>query len=329
MADEMTNVDYSVFELPAWHGKGTTTGETFDRTKAAAAIGWGVTKEQAHYDAGGIVLPALGHYFTARGDLSPDNPARILGAVGSRYTVVQNSDLLDLGDALLTADGGAHWACAGSIRGGAVVYAVVKLPEVVRVLDDIVEEFLLLATSHDGSSPMFAMLTPVRVVCANTLAAAKAGKTRNRITVRHTASAEGRVREAHKILKAGADHFGQLADMWAYLATTPVDGKGVKKAIESLLPADAAKVAGRTKKAREAIESLFYGGQKGGDQEAVSGTAYGLLNAFAEYADHGKGIRVSDGREAQEVRAESVLFGSANAFKQKALAEVLTLAATV
>jgi phage/plasmid-like protein (TIGR03299 family) len=327
MADEMTINDAAMYEIPAWHGKGIVKGKLFTRTDAQTVMGWTVTKEQAFYNAGGAYLPVPNTFLTVRNELALDNPARVLAAVGSRYEVVQNDSLLAFGDALTQSDGAAQWATAGSIRGGCVVYCAVKLPTALRVLDDIVEEYLLLYTSHDGSSPMAAMLTPVRVVCANTLSAAKAGKVRNRITVRHTASAADRVKQAEKLLAAGQEYYGALADMWTFLATTPVNGKGVKSLIEKLLPAGAGDVATRTKKAREAVEALFDGGQKGANQKAAKGTLYGLYNAAAEYADHGKGIRVTEGREADEVRAESVLFGSAASFKQTALDLTLALAA--
>jgi len=95
----------------------------------------------------------------------------VLGVVGERYHVLQNEDLFSFGDNIL--DGGGRWETAGSLKGGRVVFGSLAL-ERETVLDpngvaDVVKTYLLINTSHDGSIAIQASITPVRVVCANTL----------------------------------------------------------------------------------------------------------------------------------------------------------------
>jgi len=244
-------------------------------------------------------------------------------------TSPRRTRLLDLGDALMTEANGAIYDTAFTMRGGALAVAVVKLPEVMRVLDDSLQEFLLLATSHDGSMPVRAFLTPVRAVCGNTLRAAlKGAKGVNQITVRHTSGGHGAIKEAQRLLRAGHEHFGALAEAFNFLATTPVDRKGVKRYLETLVPVgqlDSEKSKTRARNVRRAVESLFDGKGLGANQQAAAGTAYGLYNAATEYADWTRGI-ANTGRPFADSAVESVLFGTGADFKQKALNAALELA---
>ena len=94
----------------------------------------------------------------------------ILGVVGGRYGIVQNEEVFEFGQALLGDD--ARWETAGSIKKGTTVFGTIAL-EMDLVIDengvaDQVKTYLMLSTTHDGSGPLFAGITPVRVVCANT-----------------------------------------------------------------------------------------------------------------------------------------------------------------
>jgi len=146
----------------------------------------------------------------------------ILGVVGERYRILQNEELFDFGDALL--DGGGRWETAGSIKGGRQVFGSLAL-ERETVLDpsgveDKINSYLLVNTSHDGSIAIQASVTPVRVVCANTLnLALGSGVGRNRTVkqsykIRHTQTAQGKIqaaREALGLANAYMDEFDLMA----------------------------------------------------------------------------------------------------------------------
>ncbi len=90
---------------------------------------------------------------------------------------------------------GRRTATAGSIKGGRVVFGSLALQRE-TVLDpsgvaDKVKTYLLINTSHDGSIAIQASITPVRVVCANTLNLALGGKKKKNgikqsFKIRHT-----------------------------------------------------------------------------------------------------------------------------------------------
>ena len=129
--------------------------------------------------------------------------AALSAVVGDRYRVFQNEDLFAFGDQLL--DGGAAWESAGSIKQGRQVFGALRIDRDV-VLDpqgisDTTETFLLVTTSHDGSAAIQALITPVRVVCQNTLNMALSGAQQT-FKVRHTADTAGRVQAARQDRKS-------------------------------------------------------------------------------------------------------------------------------
>jgi len=76
----------------------------------------------------------------------------VLGVVGSRYTVLQNTDAFRFFDALV-GDGDAIYETAGALGRGERIWLLAKLPSYIRIgKNDIVNKYLLLTNAHDGSS---------------------------------------------------------------------------------------------------------------------------------------------------------------------------------
>jgi hypothetical protein len=101
------------------------------------------------------------------------------------------------GDNLL--DGG-RWETAGSIKNGTVVFGSLALDRQTDLdpkgRGDKVNNYLLVHTSHDGSLAIQASVTPVRVVCQNTLNAAvghKGNRAKQSFRIRHTQTVQGKV----------------------------------------------------------------------------------------------------------------------------------------
>ena len=205
-------VAFASLREPAWHNLGTVFQDevtTAEMLSLAHLNGWNVRLAD-------IDLPARSHrtWFGVVRTNPFDGEDDVLGVVGQRYQVVQNEDLFQFGDALL--DGG-RWETAGSIKNGTVVFGSLALDRE-TVLDpngvsDKIDNYLLLHTSHDGSVAIQASVTPVRVVCQNTLNIAL-HNVKQSYKIRHTQTAEGKVqaaREALNLARTYLDEFDVLA----------------------------------------------------------------------------------------------------------------------
>jgi phage/plasmid-like protein (TIGR03299 family) len=135
-------------------------------------------------------------YFTFRTDTEA-----ILGdKVGKDYEVVQNRDSFSFFDSIVQNYGGVHYESAGSLGYGALTYITAKLPEHIRVgRNDLIDQYLFLTSTHDGTGSITIAFTPVRIWCSNTLNAAL-NNCNNCIRIRHTASATEKLKSAHQML---------------------------------------------------------------------------------------------------------------------------------
>ena len=146
-----------------------------------------------------------------------DNPFNkeidVLATVGKRYKPVQNEELFAFADNIHDADPNCRWESAGPLKNGRVVFGTVDIPRTM-VLDpqganDETKLYLIVWTSHDGSVAVQAAVTPVRVVCQNTLnLAMKSAK--QSFKIRHTQSVEGRIQVARETLGLALGYFDEF-----------------------------------------------------------------------------------------------------------------------
>ena len=143
-----------------WHGLGTEVSEAPNSQDALrlAELDWTVRQESI-YNAGGSVIK--GFKANVR-----DSDGSVLGVVGDRYQIVQNSDAFRFTDDLIGGD--VHYETAGSLRGGKQVWLLARMPER-KIAGDEVEPYLCFTNAHDGSTGVRVCMTPIRVVCSNTL----------------------------------------------------------------------------------------------------------------------------------------------------------------
>src|SRR5258707_4094601 len=185
----------------------------------------------------------------------------ILGVVGSRYEPIQNKDAFAFFDALVGSDE-AMYHTAGVLGKGERIWVLAKLPSYIRVgKNDIVEKFLLLTNSHDGSAVVLAKLTLIRVVCANTLSIALQGDEQE-VRIRHTPNAVHKLQEAHKLLGLSNHLYLQLDSIFNKMALRKVTDKQLREYVQALIPSNPdATFQTRNENIREAILELHESGQ--------------------------------------------------------------------
>lgn len=301
-----------------WHGLGKQLPLEVTSAEAIkhAGLDWSVHKVPMVVADDTGVTPVPDFYAAKR---ESDN--RILGVVGERYRHIQNVDAFNFFDAVV-GQGKAMYHTAGSLQGGKRVWILAKLPgDIIVGNGDVTEKYLLLSNSHDGSSPLFAFFTPIRVVCQNTLNAALKDKNGRGISIRHTSSVNERMKEAENVLCAAHEHYDVFAKLAEHLVSKQFNSKQLRLLVEELFPAnDDGKSTKGVLDKRSEIISLYDNGR---GHDVIKGTAWAALNAVAEYADHHMNLRNDDA----DRRTFNAWFGGAAVLKQRAQDMIISLTA--
>jgi phage/plasmid-like protein (TIGR03299 family) len=273
------------------------TGEALNHSGLA---GWGLTKQPIYKrtNAGDFDVIKGRHAVTRATD------DRALGVVGDTYRIVHNEEAFEWMDALLGDAHGFHYEAAGSLRNGAMVWLLAKAPFPIDLPDSTVDSYVLLTNGHDGMHAVTAAVTPVRVVCANTLRAALGG-TRNKVSIRHTPSAERRLAEAQRVLglaQGAADHMERTA---RDLLAKRISEADVVDVLDQLVPVEGSDRS-RTR-ARNIRGDILTTYRSADDQREIVGTAWGLFNAVVAHNDHQAAGRVRHDADPAEARMSRIL----------------------
>lgn len=202
----------------AWHGLGTT----YDRPLTAKEAIEGahanfqvegrelfyMTKELDDYIKNGVDIPSelLMTLFkkvenkkaNVRNDLQT-----CLGVVGKDYGIVQNDQAFDFIDMLTSGELGGETPTiesAGVLGQGERIFITAKFAEPIILnnkTDDKVDMYVVFTTSHNGEGAVTCMVTPVRVVCQNTLNMAFSHNS-GKLSLRHTINVNNRLDLSNK-----------------------------------------------------------------------------------------------------------------------------------
>ena len=242
----------------------------------------------------------------------------VLGVVGNSYVPIQNSEAFEFLDTVV-ADGGLRYHTAGALGRGERIWLLAKLPGHLRVkgTEDITEKFLLLSNSHNGTSALRVFFTPIRVVCANTLAVAHRGCQGKGVSILHKGDLGAKVREAQKVLGLAARFYDDVQIQVNRLASYYPTQEQLSRYFKTVYPDTSVIESTRTENIRQNLERLFEEG-RGQDMYEVRGTAWAALNAVTEYVDHHRPTRARSEAEQTSRRLQSQWFGSGARLKARA-----------
>ncbi|QHS55928.1 DUF945 domain-containing protein [Mucilaginibacter sp. 14171R-50] len=294
----------------AWHGLGQIVEDypTSKEALAFAGLDFNVVKmPNIHRLQDGTETISKSSFFTYR----TDNGAILGDKVGTDYNIVQNADAFGFFDAIVGGDG-MQYETAGALGNGEKIFITAKLPGYIKVgHDDYIEKYLFLTTSHDGSGSITAAFTPIRIVCQNTLSAALRNSS-NTIKIRHTANAEDRLKEAHKVMGISdkmADELDGIFNQWTKVRITDKD---VMKLIQQAM-APSREVL-KSLKTGEELSTVFknicdnafmYAMASPTQQtETTKGTLFGAFNAITGYFQNVKEYK------DDEAKVKSIIGGT-------------------
>lgn len=146
-----------------------------------------------------------------------------LGIVKERYTPVQNIDAFTFFNDAIGKDK-AIWQTAGWFGNGERIFVSAKLPKNIFVNGDPVENYLIFTTSHDGSSGVKILFSPIRVICQNTLNAAIKSAT-NYVSFRHTKSVHTNLDIAKEILGICEQKIEYLGEQFNFMSKININDK--------------------------------------------------------------------------------------------------------
>lgn len=272
-------------ELP-WHRQGVQLDAPATAAEAmvAAGLDWKV-QLQPIYTGVDRDVGVKDRYVVCRTDRLDDTDGGQLGIVGSGYTPLQNMAAFSFLDGVVDKDE-AVYHTAGALRGGRRVWLLAKLPGHVRVVgDDIVEKYLLLSNSHDGTSAVRVGITPIRVVCMNTLTLALRGM--GGLAIRHYPDVADRVHEAARLLGVVNNAYEEVGVAVRQMAATPMVSSRLQEYFEQVLPMpDENDELGRERvqHRHDRWHELFETGD-GNRLPGVRGTVWASFNAVTQWVD--------------------------------------------
>ena len=315
---------------PAWHGLGTVfTEEVTDYRKMLTLAGlndWNIREHD---------IAALANDSDDILDASFVVPAKaivatigardvVLGVTGERYEIVQNEDAFSF---LQSLQDGARWETAGAIKSGRVVFGSMAFDRDFVIdpsgVSDKVSSYLLVHTSHDGSTAVGGGITPTRVVCQNTLNVAL-GNLKNTFKLRHTATVAERMEAEARVWRQANTYMDAFETEAQALYQTAVTDKQYFDIVADLFPKPEEDKRGSLKK-WENRQGLFAQAWNGKPNEGIKNTAWGVFNALTEANQWGRNVRSGDKGSENFFAAGSGFDIPTNTFRQEALVRAKAL----
>lgn len=281
----------------AWHGLGQIVDKAMTSKEAIelANLDYTVDKRPAYMEINGEYIQVPKKNVTYRTDTND-----AFGIVGDRYHIVQNTEAFEFFDAIV-GENEAIFETAGCLKKGEVVFITAKLPSYIAVKDDVVDNYLVLSSSHDGSRGIQVMFTPVRVVCNNTLSAAY-GNSKYRVNISHTKNASQQLREAHNIMGISNLLSTELSDIYNQMAKTKINDAQLEKFfVESLDLSLDEKTGELSTRANNMVSVLKEYYEVGPGQEQFTGTVWGAYNAITGFFQNVREYKSNEDKMAQNI----------------------------
>jgi len=290
----------------------TTSKEVIEK----ASLDWKVNKSPVFYDNKGRYSKIPKSYAILREDSD-----EVLGIVGSQYKIVQNSDAFTFFDEIVK-NKKVSYESAGCVNSNKI-FIVAKLNKkiVVPGTDDVSETYIVLYTSHDGSSSVHLLPTAIRLSCVNALPGLIRSSSSDRASFRHIQSfdisSKNIVESAKKQLLLLDNYFENLEDQIISMSETKITNSQAMKFFETLVPDNPnSKSNTRTKNIREKLLENFKNSIN--IEDKIKNSTWSALNSITEYIDHQRPSRGNSPFKQSQVRTNSILLGNGAMLKRKA-----------
>ena len=272
---------FYVREAP-WHGLGKKVIEAPTSADALKLAGLDWKVEQAPiFTENDMLIP--GYRANVR-----DTDRKVLGVVTDKYKVVQNTEAFAFTDSLLGE--GVRYETAGALFGGRKIWLLARLPQEYIIAGERISPYLVFSNTHDGSGSVKVALTPVRVLCNNTLNLALSTAKRS-FSMVHTGDIREKMKEARDTLFMAENYMDSLGKEFEVLRQKKLTDNQVKDFIEELLPSGKADTEQQKRNIRKLRDDLAIRYFEAPDLVDVEKSAYRFINAVSDFATHAQPLR--------------------------------------
>lgn len=265
-----------------WHGLGTRVLEapTSAAALSLAGLDWRVIQKALRTEDG-YSVPGFKANIRDR-----DN--QVLGVVTNRYRVVQNEEAFAFTDSLLGE--GVTYETAGSLQNGRRTWILAKLPQRYIISGDEITPYLVFMNSHDGSGAIKAAMTPIRVVCQNTLNLALSSAKRT-WSAEHVGDIQGKLKDARDTLLYAGQYMKELGKAIDALNKIKLSDRKVYEYIDALFPLIDNATETQKKnllRLKEDVKIRYFDAP---DLKSVGKNGYRFVNAVSDFATHSEPLR--------------------------------------
>ena len=307
---------------PPWHGLGAVVKNAVTSREALqlAHLDWTVEQWPLQAVQGAQSSDVPRHKANVRSDTHA-----VLGVVSERYRVFQNHQAFDFMDGLI-GEQLAMYETAGSLQGGRRVWMLARIPGEFRAgADDVIDPYVLLVNTHDGTGALRLLPTTVRVVCQNTLNLALRGRAAVGESIPHYESLRARVAAARQTLGIVTRRMEMFGEELQALTRQSVNSAWIRRYFYGLMTPP------KDEFGQARLERLFDRWHENFEspRQSLPGirhTAWSAFNAVSEWADHQRTFRGLDTRARAERRLNSIWFGQSDQIKQRAYSQALAAA---
>ena len=272
---------FAVREKP-WHGLGEIIEEAPTSRDAIklAGLDW-LVQSNPIFDMYGKEIKG----FKAN-TRSSDNS--ILGVVTDKYKIVQNVEAFDFTDNLIGDE--MRYETAGSLKKGKTIWLLGKMPDRF-ICGDRFEPYIVFTNSHDGTGAVKIAMTPIRVVCNNTLNMALHGAKRSWST-KHMGDMSAKLSEARQTLELANEYLNTLTIEADKLANETMKEEDIIVTLDKMFPIDEDASDRQKQNVQNAKDGIMICMLRP-DIAQFLNTKWGFINAVSDYVGHSVPARLT------------------------------------
>ena len=258
-----------------WHGLGTRVEEAPTSTDALrmAGLDWSVVQWNIQVCGGAKIKNYKANV--------RDSDGTVPRGVSDRYKIGQHAEAFEVTDSLI--GGEVRYETAGSLNGGRKIWLLARLPET-EIAGDKTEPYICFTNTHDGSGAIRVCMTPIRIVCNNTLNLAL-GSARRAWSVRHTGDMASKMHEARVCLEMASAYMNDLSQTADRLANTTVTRDRLREILDEMFPVTEDSTD-REKQNIQKLKNEYMVCYFAPDILKFRGTAWGAVNAMSDMISH-------------------------------------------